>query len=63
MNKGIWHYQIDKLFTMYEVSFPDMHIDTVIAADHVNMGDSANVNRGRNWDMYLIGMILPRIIS
>ena len=35
MNKGIWHYQIDKLFTMYEVSFPDMHIDTVIAADHV----------------------------
>lgn len=47
MNKGIWHYQIDKLFTMYEVSFPDMHIDTVIAADHVNMGDSANVNRGK----------------
>ncbi|EMG46267.1 LPX1 Peroxisomal membrane protein LPX1 [Candida maltosa Xu316] len=47
MNKGIWHYQIHKLFAMYEISFPDMYIDTIIAADHVNMGDSAYVNRGK----------------
>ena len=47
MNKGIWHSQIDKLFATYEISFPELHIDTVIAADHVNMGDSAYVNRGK----------------
>ncbi|RCK66719.1 Peroxisomal membrane protein LPX1 [Candida viswanathii] len=47
MNKGIWHSQIDKLFATYELSFPELHIDTVIAPDHVNMGDSAYVNRGK----------------
>lgn len=47
MNKGIWHSQIDKLFATYEISFPELHIDTIIAADHVNMGDSAYVNRGK----------------
>ncbi|KAG7665283.1 uncharacterized protein J8A68_001339 [[Candida] subhashii] len=46
MNKGLWHYHIDQLYTMYSL-IPDMYIDTVIAADHANMGDSAYANRDK----------------
>lgn len=40
MNKGIWHYQIDKLFQ----KFPDT-LNLVIAPDHANHGESASLNR------------------
>lgn len=46
MNKGLWHYHIDQLYTMYSL-IPDMYIDTVIAGDHVNMGDSAYANKDK----------------
>ncbi|CAI5758083.1 unnamed protein product [Candida verbasci] len=47
MNKSIWHYHIDKLFTQYELNFPDLYIDTIIAPDHVNMGDSCFINKDK----------------
>lgn len=42
MNKGIWHYQIDKLFN----KFPDS-LNLVIAPDHINQGESGALNRDK----------------
>ncbi|KAK6461160.1 Alpha/beta hydrolase family-domain-containing protein [Scheffersomyces coipomensis] len=44
MNKGLWHYHIDKIYQHFN-SLPDAYINTVIAMDHANQGDSAVYNK------------------
>lgn len=45
MNKGVWHYHIDRL---YEKCWDlGIHIDVVLAMDTINHGTSAQVNNGK----------------
>ena len=46
MNKGICIIRLINYSPCMKL-VSQICIDTVIAADHVNMGDSANVNRGK----------------
>lgn len=47
MNKGLWHYHIDKLFKFFnsEDNGTKLHLNVVCAFDAVNHGDSAYLNK------------------
>lgn len=45
MNKGIWHYHIDKLYQ--KCHSIDVHVNVVLAIDAVNHGHLAQINRGK----------------
>ncbi|ODV82140.1 alpha/beta-hydrolase [Suhomyces tanzawaensis NRRL Y-17324] len=51
MNKGVWHYLIDRLYQRFSGS-GKLQISTVIAIDTVNHGESAFANRGRLGQSY-----------
>jgi len=48
MNKGLWHYHIDKLFEFFnsgQENGTNLHLNVVCAFDAVNHGESAELNR------------------
>lgn len=45
MNKGIWHYHIDKLYNQYNNS--EYQLNTVLAIDNVSHGESAAANKDK----------------
>lgn len=48
MNKGLWHYHIDKLFEFFnsgQDNGTNLHLNVVCAFDAVNHGESAELNR------------------
>ncbi|ODV76770.1 alpha/beta-hydrolase [Suhomyces tanzawaensis NRRL Y-17324] len=51
MNKGLWHYHIDQLYRRFSSS-ATIRINTVLAMDAINHGDSAVANRGRLGSRY-----------
>lgn len=55
MNKGLWHYHIDKLYTFFngeKDNNTDLHLNTVLAFDAVNHGDSAALNNKKLGTVY-----------
>ncbi|KAK6457356.1 Alpha/Beta hydrolase protein [Scheffersomyces xylosifermentans] len=50
MNKGLWHYHINKLFIKYRQS--KYYVNEVLALDHVNHNDAAIINRGKLGSVY-----------
>lgn len=52
MNKGIWHYHISKLYEKFNSGRSLPVINTVIAVDSVNHGQSAEINKEKLGNVY-----------
>ncbi|KAK6198646.1 Alpha/Beta hydrolase protein [Scheffersomyces amazonensis] len=52
MNKGLWHYHIDKIYSHYQDSLNDSYINVVLALDNANENDSAYINSNKLGPVY-----------
>lgn len=53
MNKGIWHYHVDKLFNHFKRNEKSNYqINSVLAIDTANHGDSAAINKDKLGHVY-----------